>query len=82
MRIGSFINPSTLSRILVSRDCLQRIKKQKKHHYDYCFIYVQCFSSISKALLDNSDVKSVRTFEAVIQVLKSCKQGASDQIFR
>ncbi|XP_036971896.1 E3 ubiquitin-protein ligase rnf213-alpha-like isoform X2 [Acanthopagrus latus] len=38
--------------------------------------------TLSKALLDNSDVKSVRTFEAVIQVLKSCKQGASDQIFR
>ncbi|XP_073332592.1 E3 ubiquitin-protein ligase rnf213-alpha-like [Pagrus major] len=38
--------------------------------------------TLSKALGENSDVKSVRTFEAVIQVLKSCKQGASDQIFR
>lgn len=80
---GSFINPSTLRRILVCQDCLQESNKTKqKHHYDYCFIYVQCFSPISKALRDSSDVKSVRTFEAVIKVLKSCKQGASDQSFR
>uniref|UniRef100_UPI0037E99DD8 E3 ubiquitin-protein ligase rnf213-alpha-like n=1 Tax=Semicossyphus pulcher TaxID=241346 RepID=UPI0037E99DD8 len=37
---------------------------------------------LSGVLERNSDVKLINTFEAVIQVLKSCKQGASDQIFR
>ncbi|XP_018560281.2 LOW QUALITY PROTEIN: E3 ubiquitin-protein ligase rnf213-alpha-like [Lates calcarifer] len=37
---------------------------------------------LSRVLQGNSDVKSVKAFQAVIEVLKSCKQGASDQIFR
>ncbi|XP_071342169.1 E3 ubiquitin-protein ligase rnf213-alpha-like isoform X2 [Trachinotus anak] len=38
--------------------------------------------TLSKVLVGNSDVKSLKAFQAVIQVLKSCKQGATDQIFR
>ena len=57
-------------------------KKVKSDHYGYCYIYVQWLRSISKVLAGNSDVKSSTTFKAVIEVLKSCKQGASDQIFR
>ncbi|KAM9358387.1 E3 ubiquitin-protein ligase rnf213-alpha-like [Symphorus nematophorus] len=38
--------------------------------------------TLSRVLEGNSDVKSVKAFEAVIKVLTSCKQGASDQIFR
>uniref|UniRef100_A0A3Q4I151 RING-type E3 ubiquitin transferase n=1 Tax=Neolamprologus brichardi TaxID=32507 RepID=A0A3Q4I151_NEOBR len=30
----------------------------------------------------HSDVKSTQAFEAVVEVLKSCKQGATNQIFR
>ncbi|KAG7230635.1 hypothetical protein INR49_025352 [Caranx melampygus] len=37
--------------------------------------------TLSKVLEGNSDVKSLRAFQAVIKVLKSCKQRASDQIF-
>ncbi|XP_041646892.1 E3 ubiquitin-protein ligase rnf213-alpha-like isoform X2 [Cheilinus undulatus] len=40
------------------------------------------FQTLSRVLDKDSDVKSITAFEAVIQVLKSCKQGASDQIFR
>nr|XP_046247516.1 E3 ubiquitin-protein ligase rnf213-alpha-like isoform X2 [Scatophagus argus] len=38
--------------------------------------------TLSKVLEGNTDVKSLKGFQAVIQVLKSCKQAASDQIFR
>ncbi|XP_044056409.1 E3 ubiquitin-protein ligase rnf213-alpha-like isoform X2 [Siniperca chuatsi] len=38
--------------------------------------------TLSRVLEGNSDVKSIKAFQAVIQVLKSCKQGANDQIFR
>ncbi|XP_035863121.1 E3 ubiquitin-protein ligase rnf213-alpha-like [Sander lucioperca] len=38
--------------------------------------------TLSKVLEGNSDVKSMKAFQAVIKVLKSCKQGASDQLFR
>ncbi|XP_029285155.1 E3 ubiquitin-protein ligase rnf213-alpha-like [Cottoperca gobio] len=38
--------------------------------------------TLNKVLEGNSDVKSMKAFQAVIKVLKSCKQGASDQIFR
>ncbi|XP_069008985.1 E3 ubiquitin-protein ligase rnf213-alpha-like, partial [Embiotoca jacksoni] len=38
--------------------------------------------TLSKVLEGNSDVKSTRAFQAVIQVLKSCKQGATAQICR
>ncbi|XP_067452688.1 E3 ubiquitin-protein ligase rnf213-alpha-like isoform X1 [Thunnus thynnus] len=40
------------------------------------------FQTLSRVLAGNSDVKSNTAFKAVIEVLKSCKQGASDQIFR
>lgn len=35
-----------------------------------------------KAVETNSDVKSTQAFEAVVEVLKSCKQGATNHIFR
>ncbi|XP_038571429.1 E3 ubiquitin-protein ligase rnf213-alpha-like isoform X2 [Micropterus salmoides] len=38
--------------------------------------------TLSRVLERNSDVKSMKAFQAVIQVLKSCRQGASDQMFR
>ncbi|KAM6938634.1 E3 ubiquitin-protein ligase rnf213-alpha-like [Lycodopsis pacificus] len=38
--------------------------------------------TLSKVLEENADVKSMKAFQAVIKVLKSCKQGASDQMFR
>ncbi|KAK9519509.1 hypothetical protein VZT92_022235 [Zoarces viviparus] len=38
--------------------------------------------TLSKVLEEDADVKSMKAFEAVIKVLKSCKQGASDQMFR
>ncbi|KAI3368624.1 hypothetical protein L3Q82_025623, partial [Scortum barcoo] len=38
--------------------------------------------TLSRVLEGDSDVKSPKAFQAVIKVLKSCKQGASDQIFR
>ncbi|KAK2835329.1 hypothetical protein Q5P01_015813 [Channa striata] len=37
---------------------------------------------LSKVLEGNSNVKSLKAFQAVIDVLRSCKQSASDQIFR
>ncbi|CAK6972178.1 E3 ubiquitin-protein ligase rnf213-alpha-like isoform X5 [Scomber scombrus] len=40
------------------------------------------FKTLSKVLMGNSDVKSIKAFKAVIDVLKSSKQEASDQIFR
>ncbi|XP_051231949.1 LOW QUALITY PROTEIN: E3 ubiquitin-protein ligase rnf213-alpha-like [Dicentrarchus labrax] len=38
--------------------------------------------TLSKVLVGNSDVKSMKAFQAVIKVLKDCKQRASDQTFR
>ncbi|KAL7397817.1 hypothetical protein ABVT39_028331 [Epinephelus coioides] len=38
--------------------------------------------TLSRVLEGNADVKSVKAFQAVIKVLTSSKQGASDQIFR
>ncbi|XP_072245329.1 E3 ubiquitin-protein ligase rnf213-alpha-like [Leuresthes tenuis] len=38
--------------------------------------------TLSKVLEGNSDVKSPKVFEAVIENLKLCKQGAVDQLFR
>lgn len=51
-----------------------------KNLYDYCYFSVQML--LTKVLERNSDVKSMKAFQAVIQVLKSCRQGASDQMFR
>ncbi|XP_041861895.1 E3 ubiquitin-protein ligase rnf213-alpha-like [Melanotaenia boesemani] len=39
-------------------------------------------NALSKVLEGNSDVKSTKTFEAVIDKLKSCSQGAVDELFR
>ncbi|CAJ1060881.1 E3 ubiquitin-protein ligase rnf213-alpha-like isoform X2 [Xyrichtys novacula] len=38
--------------------------------------------TLSRVLEENSDVKSVGPFEEVIKILMSCKQGASNQIFK
>ncbi|XP_034002602.1 E3 ubiquitin-protein ligase rnf213-alpha-like isoform X2 [Trematomus bernacchii] len=38
--------------------------------------------TLNKVLEGNSDVKSMKAFRAVIEILSSCKQGASDQLFR
>ncbi|XP_037626449.1 E3 ubiquitin-protein ligase rnf213-alpha-like isoform X1 [Sebastes umbrosus] len=38
--------------------------------------------TLSRVLEGNSNVRSMKAFQAVIKVLKSCKQGASDHIFR
>ncbi|KAM9385416.1 E3 ubiquitin-protein ligase rnf213-alpha-like isoform 2-T2 [Pholidichthys leucotaenia] len=38
--------------------------------------------TLGKALEENSDVKSEKGFQTVVNILKSCKQGATDQIFR
>uniref|UniRef100_A0A3Q4I5J3 RING-type E3 ubiquitin transferase n=1 Tax=Neolamprologus brichardi TaxID=32507 RepID=A0A3Q4I5J3_NEOBR len=38
--------------------------------------------TLSRAVETHSDVKSTQAFEAVVEVLKSCKQGATNQIFR
>ncbi|XP_071394340.1 E3 ubiquitin-protein ligase rnf213-alpha-like, partial [Centroberyx affinis] len=36
--------------------------------------------TLGRVLGGNSDLKSVKAFQAVIEVLKSCKQGASEQL--
>ncbi|XP_008284914.1 E3 ubiquitin-protein ligase RNF213-like [Stegastes partitus] len=38
--------------------------------------------TLSRVLEKNSDVKAMEAFQAVIEVLKSCKQKAVDQMFR
>ncbi|KAM4629855.1 E3 ubiquitin-protein ligase rnf213-alpha-like [Polymixia lowei] len=38
--------------------------------------------TLGKVLGGNSDVKSEKAFQAVITVLRSCKQGVSEQIYR
>ncbi|MED6266663.1 hypothetical protein CHARACLAT_004333, partial [Characodon lateralis] len=38
--------------------------------------------TLSKVLEGKSDVKSTKPFEAVIEILKSCKKAAVDQLFR
>ncbi|XP_019201510.1 E3 ubiquitin-protein ligase rnf213-alpha isoform X1 [Oreochromis niloticus] len=38
--------------------------------------------TLSNVLQENSDVKSTKGFEAVVKVLKSCKQEATNQLFR
>ncbi|XP_063350782.1 E3 ubiquitin-protein ligase rnf213-alpha-like [Pelmatolapia mariae] len=38
--------------------------------------------TLSNVLQENSDVKSMKGFEAVVKVLKSCKQEATTQLFR
>ncbi|XP_059197009.1 E3 ubiquitin-protein ligase rnf213-alpha-like [Centropristis striata] len=54
------------------------------HHDDNQLrvLVLENIKALSKVLERNSDVKSVVAFQAVIKVLKSCKQGASDQLFR
>ncbi len=38
--------------------------------------------TFSKVLEGNSDVKSIKAFQAVIKVLKDCKQGTSNHFSR
>lgn len=41
-----------------------------------------CLCSPFKILEKNSDLKTQETFEAVIRLLKICKDGAIERIFR
>lgn len=45
-------------------------------------INMHCLCSPFKILEKNSDLKTQETFEAVIRVLKICKDGAIERIFR
>ncbi|XP_022619645.1 E3 ubiquitin-protein ligase rnf213-alpha-like [Seriola dumerili] len=54
------------------------------HHEENCLreLVFSNIQTLSRVLEGNTDVKSLKAFQAVIKVLNSCKQGASDQIFR
>ncbi|XP_035509925.1 E3 ubiquitin-protein ligase rnf213-alpha-like [Morone saxatilis] len=54
------------------------------HHEDNQLrtLVLNQIKTLSKVLEGNSDVKSMKAFQAVIKVLKDCKQRACDQAFR
>uniref|UniRef100_A0A3B4X7H2 RING-type E3 ubiquitin transferase n=1 Tax=Seriola lalandi dorsalis TaxID=1841481 RepID=A0A3B4X7H2_SERLL len=67
--------------------CRERLRdvsqlKKLKNHVSLLLNLCSMFLSYFKVLEGNTDVKSPKAFQAVIKVLNSCKQGASDQIFR
>uniref|UniRef100_I3K4G6 Ring finger protein 213 n=1 Tax=Oreochromis niloticus TaxID=8128 RepID=I3K4G6_ORENI len=88
------LEPSNLENDTVCQRWLRKVKKvqaslelicsqsSSKKYGEHCRKY--CLSSCpsSKVLQENSDVKSTKGFEAVVKVLKSCKQEATNQLFR
>ncbi|XP_042369460.1 E3 ubiquitin-protein ligase rnf213-alpha-like [Plectropomus leopardus] len=55
---------------------------QNQNENPFKTLVLNHIQTLSRVLEGNSDVKSMQAFQAVIKVLKSCTQGASDQIFR